>query len=183
MMKISPAGLELIKAHEGLRLKAYKCPAGVWTIGYGSTGPHVRPGLVITDKEAVDLLIRDVARFEAAVNRLVKVPLNQNQFDALVSFVFNVGVGAFEKSTLLRLLNGGRYEAVPAQLMRWTKAKGRELPGLVKRRRDEGTLWATPIAETPVKAVSEAPSPPNEPFNWHGLLLALRSLLSPNKDT
>jgi lysozyme len=138
-MKTSDKGIALIKAHEGMRLAAYRCPANVLTIGFGSTGPHVKEGMRITRNEAEQLLMKDVARFEARVNRLVKVPLTQGQFDALVSFDFNTG--ALHSSTLLKRLNAGNHAAVPAQLMRWTKGGGRELPGLVRRRRDEAELW------------------------------------------
>lgn len=144
-MKTSPAGIALIQQFEGRRLEAYKCPAGVWTIGYGHTSaagkPDVKPGMVITRQEANDILVRDLVRYEDAVDRLVKVPLTQNQFDALVSFTFNVGEAALAKSTLLKRLNADDYDAVPAELMKWTKGGGRELPGLVRRRRAEAAMW------------------------------------------
>lgn len=144
-MKVSKDGLNLIKEFEGVRLTAYKCPADVWTIGIGHTSaagaPEVKPGMTITLQEAYDILNSDLGQYEDAVNKLVKVPLTQNQFDALVSFVYNVGVGAFQKSTLLKKLNDGQYNAVPGELMKWTKAGGKELPGLVRRRRAEAALW------------------------------------------
>lgn len=144
-MKVSKAGLNLIKEFEGVRLEAYKCPANVWTIGIGHTSaagaPEVVPGMKITLQQAYDILNRDLDQYEEAVNKLVKVPLTQNQFDALVSFVYNVGVGSFQKSTLLKKLNAGDYSAVPGELMKWTKAGGKELPGLVRRRRAEAALW------------------------------------------
>ena len=144
-MKTSPAGISLIQEFEGRRLEAYKCPAGIWTIGYGHTSaagaPEVKPGMVITKQEANDILIRDLVKYENAVDRLVKVPLTQNQFDALVSFTFNVGEGALAKSTLLKKLNAGNYDAVPAELMKWTKGGDKELPGLVRRRRAEAAMW------------------------------------------
>ena len=158
----SPRGLSIIKAHEGLRLKAYLCPAGVWTIGYGSTGPHVKPGMTITQMQADALLARDVRRFEDRVNRLVKVPITQGQFDALVSFDFNTG--ALHSSTLLKRLNAGKHSEVPAQLMRWTKGGGRELPGLVRRRREEAAMWRGldehATAGKADVAVVDAPKPP-----------------------
>lgn len=142
-MKTSDKGVALIKAHEGKRLSAYSCPAGVLTIGFGHTTaaghPTVVQGMRISEREADDILRRDLSRFEDRVNRLVKVPLTQGQFDALVSFDFNTG--ALHSSTLLKKLNAGDYAAIPAQLMRWTKGGGRELPGLVRRRRDEAELW------------------------------------------
>lgn len=144
-MKTSPAGIALIQQFEGRRLEAYKCPAGIWTIGYGHTSaagaPEVKPGMTITKQEANDILVRDLVKYENAVDRLVKVPLTQNQFDALVSFTFNVGEGALAKSTLLKKLNAGNYDAVPAELMKWTRGGGKELPGLVRRRRAEAALW------------------------------------------
>jgi lysozyme len=140
-MNISGRGLEVLKRFEGLKLKAYFCPAGVLTIGYGSTGPHVKMGMEITPAEAEKLLLDDVARFERAVNRLVKVPLTQGQFDALVCFSYNIGIGAFEKSTLLSVLNMGRYGEVISQFKRWNKVKGQVVNGLVNRRAAEIGLW------------------------------------------
>ncbi len=144
-MKTSDKGIALIKAHEGLRLNAYLCPANVWTIGFGHTSaagaPSVAKGMKITREEADAILRQDLRAFEQGVTRRVKVGLSQSQFDALVSFAFNVGLGAFERSTLLRKLNAGRYGDVPAELMKWTKGGGRELPGLVNRRREEAGLW------------------------------------------
>lgn len=144
-MKVSKTGLNLIKEFEGIRLTAYKCPAGVLTIGIGHTSaagaPEVVPGMTITAQDAYDILNRDLDQYESAINRYVKVPLTQSQFDALVSFVYNVGIGAFQKSTLLKKLNAGQYSSVPGELMKWTKAGGKELPGLVRRRRAEAALW------------------------------------------
>lgn len=140
-MQISDNGLALIREFEGLRLTAYKCPAGVWTIGYGHTGADVAEGKTITPEMATAFLKTDVRRFERAISELISVDLDQGQFDALVSWAFNVGAGAVQRSTLRRRLNAGAYEDVPGQLMRWTKAGGRELPGLVRRRRAECALW------------------------------------------
>ena len=103
--------------------------------------PPVKEGETLTKKQALDRFDKDLKKFEAGVSESVTVPLTQNQFDALVSFVFNVGLGAFQKSTLLRKLNAGDYAAVPGELMKWTKAGGKELPGLVRRRRAEAGLW------------------------------------------
>ena len=140
MMQISKAGLDLIKQFEGLYLKAYRCPAGVPTIGYGHTA-GVAMGQTITQQQADDYLRRDVRQFERAVARLVSVPLTQGQFDALVSFAFNLGEGALAQSTLLRLLNAGDYAGAAAQFDRWNKAGGRVLPGLVRRRAAERALF------------------------------------------
>ena len=138
--RINGAGRDLIKQYEGLHLTPYRCPAGVWTIGYGHTRT-VRAGMVITADQAEQLLTDDLRIYERAVQRLVTVPLNDNQFSALVCFCFNVGVGNLEQSSLLRLLNRGWYEQVPAQLMRWCCAKGEVLGGLSRRRAAEGRLW------------------------------------------
>jgi lysozyme len=144
-VKTSQAGIELIKQFEGVRLESYVCPAGILTIGVGHTSaagpPKVVPKMKITYQEANEILARDLVKYESAVDRLVTVPLSQNQFDALVSFTFNVGEGALAKSTLLKKLNAGKYSEVPAELMKWTKGGGRELPGLVRRRRAECALW------------------------------------------
>lgn len=140
-MKTSDAGIMLIKSFEGLKLVAYKCPAGIWTNGYGHTGPDVTPGQVITQAQADALLARDLERFEAGVSRLVSVQLTQNQFDALVCFSFNLGLGALQGSTLLRLLNAGDYAGAAAQFPRWNKAGGKELPGLTRRRSAEQALF------------------------------------------
>lgn len=138
---IPQAALDLIKAYEGKCLRAYKCPAGVWTIGYGHTGLDVSANTVISDDEANRLLLQDAARAGEAIEAAVKVPLTDNQFGALVCFVFNVGAGNFRRSTLLVLLNMGKYELVPLQLMRWNKANGAEVSGLTRRRASEAKLW------------------------------------------
>lgn len=140
-MKISDNGLDLIRAFEGLRLTAYKCPAGVWTIGYGSTGPHVKEGLTITEGWADALLRKDVERFEEGVEALVKADIGQNEFDALVAFSFNVGLGNLGQSTLLRLLNQSDYMGAAAQFGKWVYAGKKVLPGLVRRRQAEAALF------------------------------------------
>jgi len=139
-MHTSETGLALIRQFEGLRLLAYKCAAGVWTVGYGSTA-GVKPGQSITKERAEELLREDVARFEAHVRRLVRVSITQGQFDALVAFAFNVGHGALERSTLLRLLNDGKYDEAALQFNRWVKGGGKDLPGLVRRRAAERALF------------------------------------------
>ena len=139
-MHTSQRGLDLIKSFEGLRLSAYKCPADVWTIGWGTTA-GVTPGQTITKERAEELLREDVKRFEAQVLRLVKVPLTQGQLDALTSFVYNLGAGNLSNSTLLRLLNAGDYKGAAAQFDRWTKAGGKVLAGLVRRRAAERALF------------------------------------------
>ena len=115
-MRMSADGLALVKEFEGLRLKAYKCPAGVWTIGYGHTSaagsPAVNPGMEITKEEAEEILKHDMVQYEAGVERLVKVELTQGQFDALVDFAYNAGVGALAKSTLLKKVNAEKFDEV-----------------------------------------------------------------------
>jgi lysozyme len=137
---INATGLVLVKQFEGCELVAYLCPANVWTIGFGSTGKHVKPGMRITEDEAEKLLRNDLARFEAGVADLCKVATD-NQFSALVSFAFNVGLDALRTSTLRRLHNEGKYEEAAAQFARWNKGSGRVLPGLVKRRASEAQLY------------------------------------------
>ena len=142
-MRTSDEGLAHIKKWEGLRTKAYQDVAGIWTIGYGHTsaagGLKVTPGLVISEKQAEEVLRGDLAKFEKRVNSLVKVPISQNQFDTLVSFDFNTG--ALGSSTLLKKLNAGQYDAVPSELMKWVNAGGKKVQGLVNRRTDEVHLW------------------------------------------
>ena len=104
-MKISETGVNFIKGFEGLRLESYLCPAGVWTVGYGHTGDDVTPEMKITEDRANKMLRRDLVKFEQGVDLLITVPLNQQQFDALVSFAFNCGLGALEESTLRKRLN------------------------------------------------------------------------------
>lgn len=140
-------GIDLIKQFEGLRLTAYQDVVGVWTIGYGHTGPDVTPGLAITQQRAEQLLINDLAQFERGVNDLVTVQINQNQFDALVSFAYNLGVGALQKSTLLRLLNAGSYKPAADEFPRWNRAGGNVVAGLTRRRYAERQLFLTPVME------------------------------------
>lgn len=140
-MDISQNGINLIKKFEGCGLKAYKCPAGIWTIGYGHTGSAVHAGLQITSEEAEKLLKTDLLVHCNNVSKLVKVPLNQNQFDALVSFEYNVGYGNFKSSTLLKLLNQKKYKEAAEQFGRWKYAGKKELLGLVRRRNAEKELF------------------------------------------
>lgn len=139
-MKTSDAGINFIKNFEGLRLKAYKDVVGVWTIGYGHT-KGVRSGHEITEDEAEDLLRSDLADFEAAVNKAVKVPLAQYEFDALVSFAYNVGKTALVNSSLLRMLNAGDRDKAADQFLRWDKAGGKVVKGLTNRRKAERAMF------------------------------------------
>lgn len=137
----SDAGLALTKSFEGLRLTAYQDVAGVLTIGYGHTGPDVKPGMTITEAEADVLLRADVEEAVATVNRVVTVLISQNQFDALVDFCFNAGSGNFLRSTLLRKLNAGDAAGAAAQFALWNHAGGEVVPGLTLRRRAEANLF------------------------------------------
>lgn len=139
-MKTDKKGIELIKEFEGCKLKAYQDSVGVWTIGYGHT-KGVKKGDVITQEQADEFLIDDLEDAENAVNRLVKVALNQDQYDALVSFTFNLGAGNFQSSTLLKLLNQGKYSEASEQFTRWVFAGGKKLNGLVRRREAEQKLF------------------------------------------
>jgi len=141
-MRINERGLALIERFEGVRLRAYKCPAGVWTIGYGHTGPDVCEGLEISLPRAGELLATDCRRFEEAVSRLVTATMNQSQFDALVSLTYNIGEGALRRSTLLRLVNADPSDpAIRREFLRWDKAAGATLPGLTRRREAEAELY------------------------------------------
>lgn len=159
--RINAEGIELIKRWEGCRLEAYKCSAGVWTIGYGHTRT-ARQGLRITQEQAEALLIEDLRVFESAVDDAVVAPLLDNQFAALVSWTFNVGVAAMRSSTLIRKLNRGDYDAVPRELVRWAKVKGKPVHGLANRRAAEAGLWARGafVASRNIAATAPAPSSP-----------------------
>ena len=139
-MKTSPKGIALIKEFEGLRLKAYKCPGGVWTIGYGHTA-GVKPGMVISEAQAEEYLKADLIAFERYLNGL-GLALIQNQFDALVSFIYNVGTGNFSSSTLLRKVRANPQDnSIMDEFLRWVYSKGRVLPGLQRRRLAEMKLY------------------------------------------
>lgn len=144
-MKTSINGIELIKEFEGLRLNAYRCQAGVWTIGYGHTGTvdgfSIERGMVISQDKATELLIDDLYVFEEAVNNLVVYNMNQNQFDALVSLAFNIGVNAFAGSTCRKRLNQGRVLDAAEALTWWNKVGDVVNRGLVKRRNMEKDLF------------------------------------------
>lgn len=145
MMKISEIGINHIIRDEGERLTAYQDVVGIWTIGVGHTGqvdgkPVVK-GMTITQEKSRELLKADLTRFEKAVNASVNVPLKQNQFDALVSLAFNIGEGAFRRSTLLRKLNAGDYNGASQQFLVWKNAGGRVSQGLLNRRRREKALF------------------------------------------
>jgi lysozyme len=138
--QIGPKGLALVKSFEGLRLKAYLCPARVLTIGYGSTGPHVTTGMVITEAQADTLLQKDLDRFEDAVAKTCP-GATQGQFDAMVCLAFNIGIGAFLKSSVLRFHKAGDHRAAAEAFGMWVKAGDKTLPGLQRRRAAEADLY------------------------------------------
>jgi lysozyme len=137
----SGKGLALTEQFEGCRLTAYQDQVGVWTIGYGHTGPEVCAAMTITPEDAQALLARDVSNAAAFVNKIVQVQITQEEFDALVDFVFNLGVGSFERSTLLRLLNAGDFASAAAQFALWDRAGGAFVAGLLRRRQAETALF------------------------------------------
>lgn len=150
-MKISATGLDMIKGFEGYHRELpdgscvpYRCPAGVLTIGYGCT-EGVQEGMRWTKADAEARLLGELAKHEAAVMRLTTVEINQHQFDALVSFSYNLGTWALGKSTLLRLLNEGKPELAALEFGKWNKAAGKVLPGLVSRRGKEAALFSEPV--------------------------------------
>ena len=138
----SDHGLALTKSFEGLHLEAYRDCAGVWTIGYGHTGPTLAAGQTISEPEAEDLLRTDLAEAVASVNRSVQSVISQNQFDAMVDFCFNTGGGSFVQSTLLRKVNSGDFAGAIAQFALWVHAGGEVIAGLVRRRKAEAALFA-----------------------------------------
>ena len=138
---VSERGIDLIRHHEGCRLDAYQDSAGVWTIGYGHTGSAAQEGARITQAEAEDLLRADLASAESGVADLVSADLSQSQYDALVSFVFNVGRSALASSTLVERLNDGIVLKVPQELCRWIYAGGARSKGLARRRVAEAALF------------------------------------------
>ena len=142
-MKTSEEGKRFIKEKEGLRLEAYRCSGGILTIGYGHTAGVV-PGMTINKFQAEKFFLEDLEQTaECVVNRLVKVPLTQGQYDALVSFTFNLGAGNLMKSTLLKLLNARDYAGASEQFERWVKSGGKVTAGVVKRRMEEKKMFLT----------------------------------------
>ena len=140
-MKISKAGLDIIKQYEGCRLTSYKCPAGVWTVGFGWT-EGVTPGMTITRAQAEELLTRGVVQYEKAVQDAIgDAKTSQNQFDAMVSLCYNIGPANFRKSSVLREHKEGKFAAAADAFLMWNKAAGKVLSGLVKRREAERSLY------------------------------------------
>ena len=156
-MKLTKSIIEKIKEWEGWRANAYKDAVGVWTIGYGHTTmagpPAVSHGLTITKEQGEEILLRDLKKYEKAVRDAVTVPLNDNQYSALVSFTYNVGPGNLRKSSALRCVNSGDFDSVPQKLMLYNKGringKLTVLRGLTRRRGFEGEIFATPVTDKP----------------------------------
>jgi lysozyme len=169
-MNLSERGLALIKSFEGYHRRlpngdciAYRCPANVLTLGYGCT-KGIKPGMIWTEQQAQDALAKELVGHEQAVLRLVSVDLNQNQFDALVSFAYNCGNGALEKSTLLKKLNKGDYPGAQAEFLKWTKGGGKVLRGLAIRRAKEAALFAERVEEDEPEPLPQALEAPVEPM-------------------
>ena len=139
-MNISQEGISLIKKFEGCELEAYKCAAGVWTIGYGHT-KDVKEGNSITKEQAESMLVHELQEYCSDVDIAVKVDLKQNEFDSLVSWTYNLGPTNLNSSTMLRVLNEGKHDEVPAQMKRWNKASGQVKEGLVRRREAEALMF------------------------------------------
>ena len=165
-MRVSKHGREFITAHEGEILRVYLDPVGLPTMGVGhlltdEEKAKYPVGSVITRGVSQEFLERDLRRFENAVNTLVKVPINQNQFDALVSFAFNVGEANFKRSSVLRHLNAGLYAKAADAFLAWNKSKGKVLPGLTRRRKEERALFLTPSEAGAVHPPSPVEIPPS----------------------
>jgi lysozyme len=139
-MNISQEGISLIKKFEGCELEAYKCAAGVWTIGYGHT-KDVKEGDSILKEDAESMLMHELQKYCNDVDIAVKVDLKQNEFDALVSWTYNLGLTNLNSSTMLKVLNEGKHDEVPAQMKRWNKASGQVKQGLIRRREAEALMF------------------------------------------
>ncbi len=183
-MQLTEEGLALIREFEGFRSSAYRCPAGVLTIGYGHTGragpPAVKEGMTMTEPEARIILVREANAFAEKAADLIRHPLSDAQFSALVSFAFNVGIAAFASSSVLKAVNGGDLAAVPRRLQLWVKAGGRVLPGLVRRRAAEAALFAG-AREQESRTAPQPPkgTPPHKSSTVIAALIALFSALLP----
>jgi lysozyme len=165
-MKLSQKGIDFIVSFEGKhralgdgRYIAYKCPAGVWTIHAGVT-EGVKPGMIVTEAEGQAMFARELAHFEQVVERLVTVPLNQNEFDSLVSFTYNCGEGALGRSSILKHLNAGNREAAARGFGLWIRGGGRVLPGLVRRRAAEAALFRQLVIPAADPEMPQAVDPP-----------------------
>ncbi len=166
-MKMTDAGLSLIKGFEGFRGTAYRCPSGVWTIGYGHTSqagpPAVTRGMRLSEPEAENVLRADVDAFARGVTAELRRDISDAQFSALVSFAYNVGLGAFRSSSVLKAVNAGDFDAVPRRLGLWVKGGGKLLPGLVKRRAAEAEMFIGGDAESSRAETGLPESVPGKP--------------------
>jgi len=165
-MKLSQAGIDFVKSFEGYHRRlpngdcvAYLCPANVVTIGYGCT-EGIKRGMVWTHAQALQALENELSKFEAAVNRLVTVEINQNEFDALVSFAYNCGEGALARSSILKCLNADDRAGAARGFALWNRGGGRVLPGLVRRRRDEAAMFLRPVEKSAEPDMPQAVDPP-----------------------
>lgn len=166
MRTLNKATISLIKSFEGLVLKAYKDAVGVWTIGYGHTSmagpPDVKAGMILTEQAAEALLVSDLKKYQAMVDRNVKVALNDNQYGALVSFTYNLGEGNLKSSTLLKKVNAKDFIGASKEFAKWDKAGGKVLKGLTRRRAAEASLFLKPTlvdSGKPVQPVPVVPAP------------------------
>jgi len=170
-MQMTEEGVALIRRFEGFRANAYRCPAGVWTIGFGHTSqagpPAVRPGMVLGEDEANRILAADVQRFADEVGPLLAREVSAAQFSALVSFAYNVGVAAFRSSSVLKAVNDGRFAEVPARLKLWVKGGGRVLPGLERRRAAEAEMFMSDVAPQAGRGMTGAPKSVEADRNIH----------------
>lgn len=139
--KINDKGLNLLKTFEGCRLTSYRDIGGILTIGYGHTGSNVYEGQHITQDQADSLLLSDIAKCEEALNKLINVPVTSNQFSALICLVFNIGIEAFSRSTLLKLINLNKMKEAAEQFIRWDHVNGKQVEGLRQRRLSERRLF------------------------------------------
>ena len=143
-MKTNLRALAIIKEFEGLRLKSYRCPAGIWSLGYGHTGPDVHPGAVIKEIEAEQLLLGDLHQFEYGVMKALDgADTSENEFSAMVSLAYNIGLGAFQKSSVLKFHRQGKKAYAANAFLLWVKAGAKRLPGLIKRRTFERGLYVS----------------------------------------
>lgn len=181
-MKLNQKGINLIKYYEKLETEAYLDPGGVWTIGYGHTAARGEPkphrGMKITPKQAEEIFLRDVRYFEDWVKRLVKVPLNENQFSALVSFAYNLGEGSLQKSTLLKKLNNRDYNGAAEEFDKWIYDDGKKLNGLVKRRASEKALFKSQKAVQSDSQPRGTPAPKTSGGFLGWLLAVLKTIFS-----
>lgn len=185
-MTINEAGLTLIKEFEGFRAETYKCSAGVLTIGYGTTaaagvGIDPKPGMRITEPQATEYLAKTVDKFAAQIRPVLTREPNENQWAAMVSLAYNIGPGAFAKSSVARLFNAGDDEGAAAAFLLWNKAKGKVLKGLSRRREAERALFLSPVSK--VQKVHTAPATSlqkpqtSQPGLWAALINAINTII------